>query len=175
MELQRVSHDWETQQLSSPHLGLSPSHLAPCRPRLQQELEPQEGTSPWDALVPLGFAELWYEPSKVYARPACWLFLKTCSWLSCALSFRAQEETGQAGRIYPTAQKTRGLTPAPSSVYEEIWHGWINIHILTYTHIHTHAHIWIVQRIFNVYIYIIFPFSNLFQDVNGFNNLNIAL
>ena len=37
---------------------------------------------------------------------------------------------------------------------QEIWHGWINIHILTYTHIHTHAHIWIVQRIFNVYIYI---------------------
>ena len=124
MELQRVRHNWETQQLSSPHPSLSPSHLTPCRPRLQQELEPQEGTSPWEALVPLGFAKLCYEPSKVYAQPACWLFLKTRSWLSCALNFRAQEKTVQAGRIYPTAQKRCGLTLAPSSVHEEIWHGW---------------------------------------------------
>ena len=123
MELQRVRHDWETQQLPSPHLGLSPSLLTPCRPRLQQELEPQEGTSPWAALAPLGFAELWYEPSKVYAQPACWLFLKTCSWMSCVLNFRVQEEMGQAERICTTAQKRCGLTPAPSRVSEEIWHG----------------------------------------------------
>ena len=98
-----------TTALSPPRSLSFPSR--PCRPRLQQELEPQEGTSPWAALVPLGFAELWHEPSKVYAQPACWLFLKTRSWMSCVLNFRAQEEMGQAGRICTTAQKRCGLTP----------------------------------------------------------------